>query len=665
MYNLLCFEILAHCCRPTIVTLFLGLCYLGAEPYANLEKPNSQNLHRIRVMAPRRFSTYLLLAGFSCILLFIYSSSEPSTVSSSDLRSDKPASFSGNLPTFNVPSFHFSFRTSSHKPQEQRNSTSGESSWYSDWTWLNPFSSSITLDENRSVLPPLTPRPPVYTYYDSEVRKEEKSIKVDQQLLLTWRRAWWSHGFRPIVLGRSEARNNPLFERMQGLVLSESLEFEMYRWLAWGHMGTGLLASWHCVPMGSGDDTMISYLRRGQYPALTRFEGLGAGLFAADKTRINDAIRDGLTSPDLKSAKTILELINPEEFMVEKAGAVAHYDSGTITVKYPALAQSIVAAPDDGRLALNIMINSHLHTTWQNTFSAGIAVLKPLPAHTTALVARSLDLANLLAQCPESLMPASCPPNRPKCSPCVSSRVQVTTPSSFRNTSSLYSIGTVPHPYTMITLNNQSDVITVRHIRRHTPRDPWLTAVTRDILGSGRGGPSRIIGFKDAVASEHGRSRSLWLNSEQIPTSNTASTHTSVPKDLLDNLDWHFGFSIPRAPLTHGESLPPVPGPERWPKSKPGLPEEKRKSYEPDPPTETQLALEIELLDKAKNVISTIDTKSSQIRRVSEAWNLADTEAWRFARAYQARNVVERLKWEEDERGYGVEGRGKRRWWGI
>jgi len=616
-------------------------------------------------MPPRRFSTYLLIVGFFGLLLYLYSSSETLTAAPSDDLTQKPQTvpFTGKLPKFNVPSFHFSFRKSSHKPPEQRNSTSGDSSWYNDWTWLNPFSSSITLDENRSVLPPLTPRPPVYTYYDSESRKDENSIKVDKDLLLTWRRAWWAHGFQPVVLGRAEARTNLLFERMQGLTISESLDFELNRWLAWGHMGTGLLASWHCVPMGSGDDPMLSYLRRGQYPALTRFEGLKTGLFAAERTHIDDAIQQILASPKLKSAKSILEILKMEQFKTEPASAIAQYDSATITARYPALAEKIVATPDEGRLALNTMINSHLHNTWQNIFTTGIAVLKPLPAHTAALIAPSLHLANLLAQCPESLIPSSCPPNRRKCSPCVSSRIHVTTPSSFRNISSLYSIGTVPHPYTMIMLNNQSDAITVGHIRRYTTRDPWLLAVTRDILGTGRGGPSRVVSFKEVVASEYGRSRSLWLTIDDMPASSSARNDATMPQEWLNNLDWHLGFSIPRTPLRHGESIPPVPGPERWPKSQPGLPEEKKKSYDPDPPTEIQLAIEVELLDKARRVVNTKDTRLGRIRNIAEAWNLADTEAWRFARAYRARSVVERVKWEEEERGYGAEGRGKGRWW--
>lgn len=46
------------------------------------------------------------------------------------------------------------------------------------------------------------------------------------------------------------------------------------------------------------------------------------------------------------------------------------------------------------------------------------------------------------------------------------------------------------------------------------------------------------------------------------------------------------------------------------------------------------------------------------VRDAVEAWNLADTEAWRFARAYSARRKMERRKWEDEESGYaGAEGK--------
>lgn len=162
---------------------------------------------------------------------------------------------------------------------------------------------------------------------------------------------------------------------------------------------------------------------------------------------------------------------------------------------------------------------AHLHTVWQNTFSSGIAVLQPLPAHTFTLVKPAQDLAHLLTECPNSILQSSCPPNRPKCGPCVGSKMRITTAPAFRNTSSLFTIATVPHPYTMVTLANYSEAISVAHIRRHTDRDPWITAVTRDLLGNARGGPSRVVSLKDAVASDYGSSRSLWFTTEHFPAS--------------------------------------------------------------------------------------------------------------------------------------------------
>lgn len=637
-------------------------------------------------MALRRLSTLLLVLGVLVTAALFLSPSVRQSIPAVPDGAYLPARFTGKIPSFKAPEFHFAFyRTASHKPPEQQNSTSGESSWYSDWKWMNPFSSAITLDENRSVLPPLSVRPAVYTYYDSTTSTNETTRNVDQQLLLTWRRAWWAHGFRPVILSQAEATNNPLYQRLQGnpiyqkqgTGLPKALEFEFFRWLAWGHMGGGLLSSWHCVPMAAYDDELLNHLRRGQYERLTRFEGLGAGLFAGGKIHIDDAITEALTYLKLNSVKSITEAIPVDRFKVEQPTSLAYYDSSTITAKYPILAQMLLTDPEKGRLALTDLIVAHLHAIWQNTFSKGIAVLKPLPGHMSAVIAPSLDLANMLVQCPESIIQSSCPPNKPRCSPCVASRMGITTPASFRNTSTMYTIGTVPHPYTLITLDNQTEAITVRHIRRYTERDPWLVTITKDILGSGRGGPSRLIGLKDAVASDYAVGRSLWLTLEQLPASlnkpppppklsnaNPEPVVTILPGDWLENLDWHFGFPIPRQTITHGESIPPVPGPERWVKGTPGLPVEKKKSWDPDPPTDKQMAIEVELVGKAREALRSKE-KRGRIIEVAEMWNLADTEAWKFVRAFRARSVIERQKWEEEEKVFGNTGagKGKGRWW--
>jgi len=446
-------------------------------------------------------------------------------------------------------------------------------------------------------------------------------------------------------------------------------------------MGTGLLADFYCLPMAAYDDSLLVHLRRGQFAQLTRFDGLGSGLFAGAKEHIEPAIKEALKDVRLGTYKSITDAIPDGSFRVEQPTAVAYYDADTLTKKYSVVADVILKDPHKGRRELNSLMISHLHTTWRNTFSGGIEVLKPLPAHTTALVEPSVHLAQLLAECSTNLLPSSCPPNMPKCSPCIGSKIRVSQPGAFTNSSSIYTIATVPHPYTMITLNNQTEEITVAHIRRNTDRDAWIHAVTRDVLGDGRGGPSRVIALKDAVASEFGRSRSLWFTVEHFPADiNIAITQDKTPsndveqrpqakalfpENWLEHIDWHFGFPVSRTTVSHGESINPVPLQDRWQKGQQGVPEGKKKgSYDPPDPSELQQKIEVKLLDRARDTINSRDKHLRLLRDVAEKWNLADLEAWRFVRAFRARSIMEREMFEQEESAFsGTNGGRKSRWW--
>ena len=116
--------------------------------------------------SPNRRLKYALLGVLAIAGILFYTSPSPDIVT--DLR-------------------HF-HHTPTHKPPVQRNSTSGDVHWFSDWKWLNPFSASVTLDDGRSVLPPLPIRPPIYTFYDAEAEKEPKIKTAENKLLLIWRR---------------------------------------------------------------------------------------------------------------------------------------------------------------------------------------------------------------------------------------------------------------------------------------------------------------------------------------------------------------------------------------------------------------------------------------------------------------------------------------------
>ena len=551
------------------------------------------------------------------------------------------------IPKTFTPSLLNPFRAAAHAPPLQKNTTSGEISWYNDWKWLSPFSSSVTLDENRSLLPPLHERPPIYTYYDHTLSKEEDLKTAENAILVTWRRAWWAQGFKPIILGPAEAMNNPLYAEMQLIEMDPSLKIELSRWLAWENMGAGLLCNYLLLPMGAHEDSLLAYLRRGEYPLLTRFENLGSGLFAGGKADVRKAVKEALSNKDLKAAKDVISAVPSETFEIEgKHEALAYYDTKIIKDKYSKIADDIVDKGAEGLMILNQLTVAHLHVTWQNIFSKGIAVLKPKADHMSEAIEPALNLARFLGTCPDSPLPSSCPPNRPRCVPCVASTpLKISTPASYHNTSDLYTIGTVPHPYTMALLSAFRNDIDVRWIRRESERDPWLSALTKELLGTGVSGAPRVIKFKEAVASQYGTAHSLWITAE---------------KPLPTDLDWYFGFAIPRNATDSGKSETPVPGPERRPKP---VVDPKNGPI----PNEADVEKERALLQRAIEFGEKRDVKEEKLRGAIEAWNLADTEAWRFARAYLERARVERLKWEEEEKkfagGAGAE-RGKSEGWG-
>lgn len=583
-------------------------------------------------ISPRR--TAVLLAGIALFALFTLVFTLPKSIPAGPSLSKFTDGHRLSIPKLpkKLPSASIlnPFRPAAHAPPVQKNSTSGDASWYTDWKWLSPFSSSVTLDENRSLLPPLPERPAVYTYYDHTIKKDAATRDAEGAILLTWRRAWWAQGFKPVILGNAEAMNNPLYEELQRLQLEPALQTEMAKWLAWENMGTGLLINYLALPMGSHEDPLLSYLRRGEYPHLTRYEGMGNAFFAGPKSAITDAVKAALKNPALKAAVDFIGAVPPDTFHIDPAhDAIAVYDPVTVTSKYSKVAEHIVSMGPKGLEDLNQLMNAHLHNTWQNAFSSGVAILKPMKSHMTAIVEPAQQLATFLAGCSESIMPASCPPNRPNCKPCVASvPMKVTKPAQFNNASTLYTLGVVPHPYTYASLDSQRDTVDVRYIRRKSTRDPWLSTATKELLGTGVSGAPRVIKLKEAIASEYGRAHSLWVTAE---------------RDMPNDLDWHFGFTIPRNATDTGVSETPVPGPERRPK--PPTPDI-RQGLEP---TATELEAERELLRKAKQVGLSKVKEQIAIKQAIEAWNLADTEAWRFARAYRARSTVERKQWEEEE----------------
>ena len=579
--------------------------------------------------------TFLLLSlsliAISCILFL--TSGIPSTPSLSqyDHKITIP-----HIPESIAKSRLNPFRQPSHAPPRQKNDSFRGSKWWADWKWLSvPFSSSVTLDEDRALLPPMQKRPPIYCYYDATIKKTRAEKDAESDLLLTWRRAWWAQGFRPVILSAAEAINNPTYDALQRIQVDADVKTELMRWLAWSTMEGGLLAHYTLLPMAPQDAPLLVYLRRGEYPALASWQDLGTSLYAGQKADVDKAISSLMDPSVLSEANTVESLLREDLFSVEKPPtSLAHYDAAVIEKKYSKVAEGFTKSRAQGLQSLNSLINTHLHITWQNNFPEGIEVLKPLPLHSTTMISGAFKLAHSLAACSESPMPGSCPPNKPKCTPCVSrTPMNIITPSRYHNSTHLFTIGTVPHPWTVALVTNLREDFDISWIRRDSPRDPWLASVTQSLLGTGVSGNLRIMRFKEAVAGEYATAYSLWRTAE---------------RDIPAGIDWYFGFAIPKHPLDDGKARSPVPA-DYLVKGKEKNPDKGNGPV----PTEEDLLREPALLQRAKEMLTLAKPGPELTLRGSlEAWNLADTEAWKFVGAFQARKALEREKWEKDEAKY-------------
>ncbi|KJZ80186.1 hypothetical protein HIM_00036 [Hirsutella minnesotensis 3608] len=526
------------------------------------------------------------------------------------------------------------FQQPSRRPPRQKDDEYAGSSWWADWSWLSvPFSSSLTFDDERALLPPLADRQPIYCYYDAEAKKSRPEQEAESALLLTWKRAWWARGFRPSIIGPAEARRHSRYTDLQQLDMDIATRKELMRWLAWETVGGGILTYYTLLPMAADEDPMLVYLRRAKFPRLTRWRDVQDALFVGHKDDVDAAIKQVMDPAKLSLLETSLSDM-PEGLVAtyDAPTRLASYTQKAIRKKYAKVAEAFRKDRARGLRSLNTLVNTHLHISWQNRFPEGIEVLKPHPEHTTTMIDDGLKLAKKLASCSKSPMPSTCPPSDPHCAPCVATApMRVLTPARYRNSSEVFSIGTVPHPWTFALLKNMQTSFNISWIRRESSRDRWLAAVTEALLGAGASGSRRVLSLKEAVASEHATSHSLWLVAE-----------AEFPADM----SWYFGFEVPEHGMDDGKSESPVPADRLIQKKK------KKKPIPGNGPvaSEEELVDEVPLLEQAKKVIAeTESTEVTRLRTSLEAWNMADTEAWKFVRAFQARLALERLRWEEEE----------------
>ena len=190
--------------------------------------------------------------------------------------------------------------------------------------------------------------------------------------------------------------------------MDSSVRAELLRWLAWDHMGGGILANWLALPMSGYDDITQSFLREQDFSKLTALKG--NALFAAEGEQVASAIQHVLDNANLKTSKSLPDLMGKELNMDSTHTNIAFYDMPTITSHYKAISDQLSASKAAGLSQLQWLTNAHLHVTWQNIFSGGVAVLNPYPEHMTVMASHAaiLQSSSSLARnrpCQEAVHP--------------------------------------------------------------------------------------------------------------------------------------------------------------------------------------------------------------------------------------------------------------------
>ena len=356
--------------------------------------------------------------------------------------------------------------------------------------------------------------------------------------------------------------------------------------------------------MSSPDDPVMNFLRRCEFDdKMTRFENLGGALFAGQGSVISSVVKNVTSLPFI-----VKEISSPADVAIDLF-KIDHKPKGIAYYSKQALAQSY---KDLSPQQLPKLINAHLHSHFHTTFSNGIGILNALSPATDIIALSSIMRAQRIAQCPDSPLPNSCPPNYLTCQPC-SMHLKTLLTKGIQNHTDTFTIGVIPHPYTTTSLATSKPEFQIRFIRRVGGRDVFIKDATPD-LGAKVSGLFRAMKIKGIIATPTSQINSIWSPAEK-------------PWDSKD-LEWTLGFTLPPESATKKEQANLIDDIGVKAKNK-------------------------DLFKGAKKAVYSQNERVVQVRRAVESWNLGDFEVWKFVSAMAERRQSERNAWMDEERRFG------------
>ncbi|KAK9477259.1 hypothetical protein V1514DRAFT_334321 [Lipomyces japonicus] len=508
-------------------------------------------------------------------------------------------------------------------------------------SWETPFSFLVSsADIDVVVLPLLEERCPVYAYFDpEEIEAQGNNVTLEKEIVQAWRKAFWSAGFKPVLLNIENAKTHKKYTTLDRLGIPDEHRKSLLRLMAYSSVPTGILTSHRIIPMiKSPADEQLLFLRSCKFSRFSIYKDLGTNLIFGSTESVDELLRRIFSSERISHA---IGQMKGSFHTESKIGQFADYSYSYVSQHYQIPQYKV---PD--------LIRAHLHSNFMSQFPGGVSVVNPFPDFASSITYPSIATANALIKCPPTDLDATCPSNIPKCFHCNGHKYSLQLVTSVPDsTSSLFSLITLPHPMTLLALTHHTDNINADFVRRKTLRDQWLIKATQSVVDREYGAPERALQIKKLAVVN-----SIILKSAYISTFEEQWNLANCEVDSY--FSWAAGFDLPRVKRSSQKefsdlevsSFPEVLSAVSYCVSKEDYEhfviesETKRPDRTPDRDVVKTLS---DILTTVKSQVLSKTGTFIRTRKMVEAWNIADSEVWKFVKALNERTMNEERLWEE------------------
>ncbi|ANB15648.1 hypothetical protein AWJ20_3285 [Sugiyamaella lignohabitans] len=464
--------------------------------------------------------------------------------------------------------------------------------------------------------PTINSRVKVYTFYNPSPGDS------DSPIVEVWKRAMWAAGFEPVVLNIDDCKKHDKFKMFEEASAKNIDYFKKnMKWFAWAAKGGGILMDYRVIPVSRGSLTsQVGLLERIKFYSdgfLKRYEPMKLLLVTGGSSseRIVRAVLD------FENDNNIVDLFDKYDDEDER-DTFAYYSAENV--------KTMSNGRELSSLEIAKLMNTHLHHAFLKQFQTqGVVVIDPLQAGAHALTVPGEFIATQLAKCPANdEFYNVCPPiirlvteaelftakkvpflenskglcNNPCWNDDSSSTIIPVTNIEYlpELDSNHFAIMGYPHPLSVLSVLERNASVSVHDSRSRIQRNTLVRQLTSQYIpGNTVGMNHRLLLLKDAIYQAPALSNCIWFNWEDAHRSTVEETH-----EFLQNLSWEVGFEMDLVDDLSTNSLTDN--------------------------SEEAKALRAILDASQKRALD----KANKDRMGIEAWNLADTEIWKFLAAF-------------------------------